>query len=64
MQEETSLRSYLNNFGISGNRAMIPVKYLSGGQRMRVAMAVALYRRPDVLILDEPTNHLDRYGSS
>jgi len=60
VQEETSLRSYLNNFGISGNRAMIPVKYLSGGQRMRVAMAVALYRRPDVLILDEPTNHLDR----
>lgn len=33
--------------------ALLPVKYLSGGQRMRVAMAVAMYHRPDVLILDE-----------
>jgi ABC-type ATPase involved in cell division len=34
-------------------RAVLPVRYLSGGQRMRVAMAVVLYRRPDMLILDE-----------
>jgi ATPase subunit of ABC transporter with duplicated ATPase domains len=58
-QEETSQRSYLSNFGIRGGRAMIPVRYLSGGQRMRVALSVALFRRPDLLILDEPTNHLD-----
>lgn len=58
-EEETRQRAYLSSFGITGGRAMIPVKYLSGGQRMRVAMASALFRRPDVLILDEPTNHLD-----
>ena len=52
-QEEAAQRSYLANFGIRGGRALIPVKYLSGGQRMRVAMALSLFRRPDVLILDE-----------
>ncbi len=52
-QEETAHRAYLSDFGLVGPRAMIPVKYLSGGQKMRVAMAVALYQRPDVLILDE-----------
>lgn len=32
---------------------------MSGGQKCRLCLAAAMYRKPHILILDEPTNHLD-----
>ncbi len=36
-----------------------PIQQLSGGQKKRLAMAMIILSKPDVLVLDEPTNHLD-----
>lgn len=54
------MRRYLANFGITGE--VLPVQKIhtmSGGQKCRVCLASAMYRKPHLLILDEPTNHLD-----
>lgn len=56
---EHQMESVLHGLGLSENALKRPLKSLSGGERMRVALARLLIRRCDLLLLDEPTNHLD-----
>lgn len=52
----------LRHFGLAEGDLKREVGSLSGGERLRLAFAAALLRRPDLLLLDEPTNHLDIEG--
>ncbi len=53
------VQGHLGRFGFSGDEAMRKADKLSGGERARVALAMLMLSRANLLVLDEPTNHLD-----
>ncbi len=56
---DSQIRAILFGLGFLENDFSLPLDSLSGGQRMRAALARVLLQSPDLLLLDEPTNHLD-----
>lgn len=61
-ETETKIRKHLAHFGLTGDRALTRIEYLSGGEKARLLFARMTINEPALLILDEPTNHLDIQG--
>merc|ERR1712199_100598 len=63
MLAQPAVEKHLADFAIDAEAAShTPISALSGGQKVKVVIAAAMWQNPHILILDEPTNYLDRDG--
>jgi ATP-binding cassette subfamily F protein 3 len=58
-EREQVLRDFLGGFDFRGEQVTQKVASFSGGEKARLALALIVWQRPNLLVLDEPTNHLD-----
>ncbi len=58
---ETAVRSALGAVLLTGENVYKKVGVVSGGERVKLSLAILMLEHPNVLIMDEPTNHLDIY---
>jgi len=60
---QPGVEKHLTDFGVDPESAShTQINQLSGGMKVKVVLAAAMWQNPHVLILDEPTNYLDREG--
>merc|ERR1712048_776749 len=60
---QPGVEKHLSNFGVDPESAShTTISQLSGGMKVKVVLAAAMWQNPHILILDEPTNYLDRDG--
>ncbi|RVX75853.1 Elongation factor 3 [Exophiala mesophila] len=59
VKPKEEVQSRLIEFGFLQEQLEAPITSLSGGWKMKLALARAVFEEPDILLLDEPTNHLD-----
>ncbi|PLW84457.1 ABC transporter ATP-binding protein [Kineobactrum sediminis] len=56
---EQEIMNFLGGFNFRGDFATSAIAPFSGGEKARLALALVVWQRPNLLVLDEPTNHLD-----
>jgi ATP-binding cassette subfamily F protein 3 len=56
---EQDILNFLGGFNFRGDAATSQIAPFSGGEKARLALAMVVWQRPNLLVLDEPTNHLD-----
>merc|ERR1712036_71958 len=60
---QVGIEKHLANFGVDAESAShTQINQLSGGMKVKIVLAAAMWQNPHILILDEPTNYLDRDG--